>query len=106
MPTKQGVIGAIMEDEEVPSYIKEETKEIRALFQIAKFRRGKQRVKAMDDLEELIEWKLHSAYTAYKGIIGGLEIKNLRYQNSIEKLFHENERLKERIVELENVGNG
>ena len=104
MPTKQEVVDAIMEDEEVPKFIREESERMRALFQTARHRRGKQRVKAMNDLEEEMEKKLLSAYTAYKGIIGGLEIKNLRYQNSIDKLFHENERLKERIAELENVG--
>ena len=98
MPTQKEVVDAIMEDEEVPQFIRDETERMRALFQTARHRRGKQRVKAMNDLEEEMEKKLLSAYTSYKGIIGGLKIKNMRYQNSIDKLFHENERLKERIV--------
>ena len=106
MPTEQEVVDAIVSDEEVPKFIQRETERMQSLFDVAKHRRGKQRVKAMADLEELVENKLHSAYTSYHKIIGGLKIRNLRHHETIDKLFLENERLKARVVQLENGGDG
>ena len=106
MPTEQEVVDAIVSDEEVPKFIRGETEEIRALFDVARHRRGKQRVKAMDELQELVEAKLVSAYTSYHKIIGGLKITNMRHHQTIEELFFENEGLKARVVQLENGGDG
>ena len=75
MPTEQELIDAVVLDEEVPYFIREENQEIRALFRTARTRRGVRRDEAFDKLQKLIEEKLHSQYISYQGIIGHLKIK-------------------------------
>lgn len=75
MPTEQDVVDAIMLDEEVPAFVMEESKRMRAKFHVATSRRGARRVKAMTELQQEIESKLHSQYVAYRGIITSLKIK-------------------------------
>jgi len=75
MPTEQEMIDSIVLDEDVPHFIKVENRKIRALFKIARHRRGAPREEAFDELQDLIESLLHSQYISYVGIIGSLKMK-------------------------------
>ena len=75
MPTEQEVVDAIVLDEEVPSFVVEEGEKMRALFDIARRRRGARRDKAMDELHNEIAGKLRSQYLAYRGIITSLKVQ-------------------------------
>ena len=75
MPSEQDMIDAIVLDEDVPHFIKVENQKIRALFKIARHRRGVAREDAFESLQDLIESLLHSQYNSYVGIIGSLKIK-------------------------------
>ena len=78
MPTEQEVIDAVVLDEEVPHFIREENKKIRALFMTARSRRGKKREEAFEKLQELVLNLLHSQYESYKGIISSLKVKSTK----------------------------
>ena len=113
MPTEQEVIDAVVLDEEVPHFIREEMVGIMDLFKIVRNRRGARRDEAWKKLQELIQDKLHSQYESYKGLISTLKVKATKawveedcstaiiiLRESVEKLILQKQHWKQEVDRL------